>query len=66
MAERVEFISYDGEYPNLCRGTLALKINGKKVVFNNCLSSGGRVWFDEEWHEHIETGNRRHHEQRTS
>lgn len=29
----VEFISYDGKYPNLCSGTLALRIEGKVVRF---------------------------------
>ena len=56
MAKRVEFISYDGKYPNLCRGTLVLKINNKTVKFDNCLRSGGRVWFDDDWDEHVETG----------
>ena len=42
MSNKLKFISYDGEYPNLCSGTLILNLNGKDVVFPNyCLSSGG-------------------------
>ncbi len=33
MGEHVEFISYTGRYPNLCRGALTLKIDGEKVTF---------------------------------
>lgn len=32
---RVEFISYDGEYPNLCSGVLTLKIDGEIVKFGH-------------------------------
>lgn len=35
----VEFISYNGEYPNLCRGTLHLKIDGEDVFFGYRFSS---------------------------
>ena len=52
----VKFISYNGWYPNLCRGELVLEINGKIERFNHVLSSGGRVWFDGEWNEHVERG----------
>ena len=31
----IEFISYDGKYPNLCRGVLIVKINGKEVKFGH-------------------------------
>lgn len=31
----VKFISYSGEYPNLCSGILVLKIDGKTVTFGN-------------------------------
>lgn len=31
----VKFISYDGEYPNLCSGILTLEIDGKVVTFGN-------------------------------
>lgn len=29
----IEFISYDGEYPNLCFGTLVVKIDGVETSF---------------------------------
>ena len=31
----VEFVSYTGEYPNLCRGILTLKIDNKEVTFGS-------------------------------
>lgn len=31
----VKFVSYDGKYPNLCRGSLTVEIDGKKVTFGN-------------------------------
>lgn len=53
----VEFVSYDGQYPNLCSGTLVLKIDGVEITMPKyCMRSGGRVWFDENWLEHVETG----------
>lgn len=52
----VEFVSYSGAYPNLCNGELVLKINGETVYFGNALSSGGAVWFDDDWLEHVESG----------
>lgn len=42
----VEFVSYDGAFPNLCSGTLILKINGEKRKFPDyCMTSGGCVRF---------------------
>jgi hypothetical protein len=29
----IEFVSYNGAYPNLCRGKLVVKIDGKEVSF---------------------------------
>ena len=53
----VEFVSYDGDFPNLCSGTLVLRIDGEEVTFPKyCMRSGGSVWFDDEWHEHVESG----------
>lgn len=38
--EHVKFISYSGEYPNLCRGVLTLEIDGEKVSFgHDCYNS---------------------------
>ena len=33
MKHNVEFISYDGEYPCLCMGTLLVKIDGQQYAF---------------------------------
>lgn len=61
----IEFISYDGTFPNLCSGKLTLKIDGKITTFgssymntdyNGFWCSGGRVWFDKDWGEHVEHG----------
>lgn len=60
----IEFVSYDGEYPCLCHGTLTLKINGKKMKFCGCggskydsfWSSGGNVSFDNDWNETVTRG----------
>ena len=30
---KIEFVSYTGDYPNLCRGKLTVKIDGKSVTF---------------------------------
>lgn len=50
-------IAYNGAYPNLCSGQLVVTINEKKWEFPNyCLSSGGSVWFDGDWSEHVEDG----------
>ena len=53
--ERLKFVSYDGTYPNLCRGKLIMELDGETISFpSNCLVSGGSVWFDDEWNEHVE------------
>lgn len=54
MENRLEFISYDGGYPNLCRGNLIMELDGKELKFPKyCLSSGGSVWFDDNWSENV-------------
>lgn len=52
----IEFVSYDGRYPNLCRGTLVLRIDGELVCLNHCLVSGGCVAFNDDWDEIVEQG----------
>lgn len=55
----VKFISYTGKYPCLCMGVLTLEIDGIKYTFghaNSFWSSGGKVWFDKGWDEHVEKG----------
>lgn len=67
MARNIEFVYYTGEYPNLCSGTLCLKIDGKEETFGydwgegnpkheTFWCSGGSVTFDDEWNEEIEQG----------
>jgi len=57
VKERLKFIGYNGEYPNLCSGILIMELDGKEITFPySCLQSGGSIWFDEEGFEHIEKG----------
>ena len=60
--KKIEFISYDGEYPALCHGKLIVSIDGKEVSFGytdiadypRFWRSGGSVSFDEDWGEHVD------------
>ena len=52
----VEFVSYDGKWPSLCCGTLVLHIDGVEVNLSDAMASGGSVWFDEDWNEHVDCG----------
>jgi hypothetical protein len=53
----VEFVSYDGGFPNLCRGLLSVKVDGVLWDFENgSLSSGGGVSFDKDWQEEVRHG----------
>lgn len=45
----VEFVSYNGEYPCLCFGTLTIKVNEKVYSFNNAMISGGCIQRSEDW-----------------
>lgn len=56
LIQSLKFVSYDGEYPNLCRGTLVLSTNGKEYTCKRCLMSGGRCYFDWNHDEHTERG----------
>lgn len=55
---RVEFVSYDGDYPNLCAGTLVLKVDGKIIKFrSHALSSGGGAYFTNDYQDsHVDHG----------
>ncbi len=55
--EHIKFVSYDGEYPNLCSGTLVLEIDGveykfrywdydNKTIFPPFWCSGGGIYPD--------------------
>lgn len=47
----VKFISYSGEYPNLCSGDLVLEINGEIVTFEKysySMSSTGSIKYNNE------------------
>ena len=54
MSGRVEFVEYTGEFPNLCKGTLTLEIDGETVKFGYdddvdyepFWESGGSTYFD--------------------
>lgn len=50
-------IIYDGEYPNLCVGTLVVVIAGVKWQFPDCcLDSGGSASFDADSEEVVRKG----------
>ena len=54
---KIEFVSYDGKWPNLCSGVLTILIDGvKRELPEYCLCSGGSVYFTGEWEEHVEEG----------
>ena len=33
----IEFVSYNGKWPNLCRGVLIVKINGKEAAMSTAM-----------------------------
>ncbi len=49
---KIEFVSYDGKYPNLCSGTLILSVDGKEYSWRGpCLVSGGEIIHDGNWND---------------
>jgi hypothetical protein len=51
----IEFVNYTGEWPCLCHGILTIKVDGKEYEIDH-LISGGSVWFDDDWGDHVESG----------
>jgi hypothetical protein len=49
-AANLEFVSYDGEYPNLCSGTFVFDWNGERHEIRR-LSSGGSCGFNSDYSE---------------
>lgn len=62
MKRHVEFVSYSGEYPSLCIGTLVLRIDGEEVSFGESgkykefWSPVGKCYFTEDWTPVIKKG----------
>lgn len=54
MENKIKFVSYTGEYPNLCSGTLIIEHCGKQYSMN--LRSGGSVHFDKGGEEYVSRG----------
>jgi hypothetical protein len=45
----LKFVSYDGDYPNLCSGKLIMSIDGANIEWPDAsLSPGGTVSWDDE------------------
>jgi hypothetical protein len=53
----LEFVSYNGGYPNLCAGELVLRLEKTHFTFeSHALASGGSVSFDDDWSEIVTDG----------
>ena len=52
----VEFVNFTHESYNECSGKLTISVDGKIFELGRCLQSGGSVWFDRDWNEHVEFG----------
>lgn len=52
----LKFISYSGDYPSLCYGTLIVELNGQQYELKNKLCSGGSVKADENWNFEVTQG----------
>ena len=55
LANRVEFVSYDGASPSLCSGELILEVDGMRFVFSR-LNSGGSAGVTPDGEEHCNEG----------
>ena len=45
----VKFVSYSGEYPNLCSGILILNIDGEEVKFGSSYLDKGSKMYESFW-----------------
>lgn len=52
----MKFISYDGDWPNLCRGTLVVEKDGNQYSIYRALISGGWCGFDPDGEDQVEEG----------
>lgn len=52
----IQFISYDGQFPCLCGGTLILNVDGIEVSDKYCLHSGGNAYITKEGDELVQRG----------
>ncbi len=52
----IEFVSWTQQSYAWCGSDVTIKVNGKEITLKRPLISGGNVWFDDDWGEHVEDG----------
>ena len=52
----IEFVSWTQQSYAWCGSDVTIRVNGKEITLKHPLTSGGSVWFDEDWDEHVEDG----------
>ena len=53
---KIQFISYSGDYPNLCSGEIAFRIDDAEFNVKYCMISGGKCYIDFDGSEIVEHG----------